>query len=235
MSFDKLKALSSRAARKLIIAIDGPAGSGKSTVAKLLAERLNYLYIDTGAMYRALTYKALWEGLDLEDKEVLVELAKRSTITLKKGPEVYVDNRKVTEEIRAPEVTKSVSYLAKLAEVRERMVNQQREMGKGGGVVLEGRDIGTVVFPEADYKFYLDASLKERVRRRFQELKAKGHRACLKEVEEEISIRDREDESREIGPLKIAEGATVIDSTRMSIGEEVEAVLKCITDKLLNC
>ncbi len=218
--------------KKLIIAIDGPAGSGKSTIAKLLAKRLSYLYIDTGAMYRAITYKALREGLDLKDKKALVELARKTTIVLEnkeEGLEVYVDNQKVTEKIRTPEVTNSVSYLAKLAGVRERMVNLQREMGKGGGVVLEGRDIGTVVFPEADYKFYLDASLEERAKRRFRELKAKGHRAHLEEVEEEMRVRDWRDKGRAIGPLKVAEGAILIDSTGMSIEEEVEAVLKYIT------
>ncbi len=211
--------------KKLIIAIDGPA------VAKLVAERLGYLYVDTGAMYRGITYKALREGLDLEDEKVLVKLAGNTSIALKKGNdnlEVYVDDRKVTEEIRAPQVTNSVSYLAGLPGVRERMVKLQREMGRGGGVVLEGRDIGTVVFPTADYKFYLDASLEERSRRRFRELIAKGYKVNLKEIEKEVKIRDREDKSRKVGPLKVAEGAIVIDSTGMSIEEEVEAVLKYI-------
>ncbi|NOX97422.1 MAG: (d)CMP kinase [Nitrospirae bacterium] len=215
----------------LIIAIDGPAGSGKSTVAKLVAERLGYLYIDTGAMYRGITYKALREGLDLEDEKALVKLAGNTSLALKKSNdnlEVYVDDRKVTEEIRAPQVTNSVSYLARLPGVRERMVKLQREMGRGGGVVLEGRDIGTVVFPTADYKFYLDASLEERSRRRFRELIAKGYKVNLKEVEKEVKIRDREDRSRKVGPLKVAGGAIVIDSTGMSIEEEVEAVLKYI-------
>ncbi len=222
---------SSGKAKKLIIAIDGPAGSGKSTVAKLVAERLGYLYIDTGAMYRGITYKALREGLDLKDEKALVKLAGNTSLVLKKREdnlEVYVDGKKVTEEIRTPRVTNSVSYLAKLAGVRERMVNLQREMGRGGGAVLEGRDIGTVVFPDADYKFYLDATLEERARRRFRELRAKGFQVNLKEVEEEVVIRDREDKSRDIGPLKVAEGAIVIDSTGMSIEEEVEAVLKHI-------
>ena len=215
--------------KRLIIAIDGPAGSGKSTVAKLIAKRLNYLHIDTGAMYRAITYKALQKGLDLEDEKALVELAGKSNIVLGKDMKVYVDNQEVTEEIRAPQVTNSVSYLAKLAEIREKMVNRQREMGKEGGVVLEGRDIGTVVFPEADYKFYLDASLKERARRRFRELRAKGHKASLEEVEKEAIIRDGEDKGRETGPLKVAEGAIIINSTGKSIEEVVKAVLKHIT------
>lgn len=220
--------------KKLIIAIDGPAGSGKSTVAKLIAGRLNYLYIDTGAMYRGVTWKAIREGLNLEDEKVLVELAQRTSIVLEKEGddlELYVDNYRVTKDIRTPQVTNSVSYLAKLAGVRERMVNLQREMGKGGGVVLEGRDIGTVVFPEADYKFYLDASPEERASRRFRELKAKGYKVKLEEVEAEIRTRDGEDRTREIGPLKVAEGAIVIDSTEMSIEEEVEEVLKYITSE----
>ncbi len=160
-----------------------------------------------------------------------MKLAGNTSIAFKKGNgnrEVYVDDQKVTEEIRAPQVTNSVFYLARLPGVRERMVKLQREMGRGGGVVLEGRDIGTVVFPTADYKFYLDASLEERSRRRFRELKAKGYEVNLKEVEKEVKIRDREDRSRKVGPLKVAGGAIVIDSTGMSIEEEVEAVLKYI-------
>ena len=182
-------------------------------------------------MYRGITFKALREGLDLKDEKALVKLAGNTSIVLKKREdnlEVYVDGKKVTEEIRTPRVTNSVFYLAKLAGVRERMVNLQREMGRRGGAVLEGRDIGTVVFPDADYKFYLDATLEERARRRFRELRAKGLRVNLKEVEEEVVIRDREDKSRDIGPLKVAGGAIVIDSTGMSIEEEVQAVLKHI-------
>ena len=217
----------------LTIAIDGPAGSGKSTIAKLVARRLDYLYIDTGAMYRAITWKALQENIDLKDEEALVRLAQRTEILFKEEGDnlkVYVDGQNVTREIRVPQVTNNVFYLAGLAGVRERMVNLQREMGNGGGVVVEGRDIGTVVFPRADYKFYLDASLQERTRRRFEELISRGHKVELTEVEEEIKARDGEDKGREIAPLKIAEGAVAIDSTEMRIEEEVEAILKHISN-----
>ncbi|MCD5390275.1 (d)CMP kinase [candidate division NPL-UPA2 bacterium] len=219
--------------RGLTITIDGPAGSGKSTIAKLVARRLNYLYIDTGAMYRAVTWKALQEKIDLKDEEVLVRLAQRTEILLKKagdGLEVYVDGQNVTGEIRLPQVTNNVFYLARLAGVRERMVKLQREMGEEGGVVVEGRDIGTVVFPRADYKFYLDASLQERTRRRFEELRSQGHKVELNEIGEEIKARDGEDKGRRIAPLKIAEGAIVIDSTEMRIEEEVSAILKYIRE-----
>lgn len=219
--------------RELTITIDGPAGSGKSTIAKLVAKHLNYLYIDTGATYRAVTWKAMRNGVNLKDEEALVRLAVETEVELRKaedGLEVYVDGQNVTGEIRIPEVTNNVFYLARLAGVRERMVNLQREMGRQGAVVVEGRDIGTVVFPQADYKFYLDASLKERARRRFKELSAREHKVDLKQVEKEVKVRDNEDEGREIAPLKIAEGAIVIDSTEMRIEEEVSAILKYIRE-----
>ncbi|MCK4436762.1 (d)CMP kinase [bacterium] len=219
--------------RELTITIDGPAGSGKSTIAKLVAKHLNYLYIDTGATYRAVTWKAMRNGVNLKDEEALVRLAVETEVELRKaedGLEVYVDGQNVTGEIRIPEVTNNVFYLARLAGVRERMVNIQREMGRQGAVVVEGRDIGTVVFPQADYKFYLDASLKERARRRFKELSAREHKVDLKQVEKEVKVRDNEDEGREIAPLKIAEGAIVIDSTEMRIEEEVSAILKYIRE-----
>lgn len=216
----------------LIVTIDGPAGSGKSTIAKLVAKRLKYLYLDTGAMYRAITWKALKEKVDLKDEEALVGLAQRTDILLKKrgdNLEVYVDGQNVTEEIREPQVTNKVFYLARLAGVREKMVELQREVGKEGGVVVEGRDIGTVVFPQADYKFYLDATPGERAQRRFKELKDKGHQVELNEIEKKMKARDEEDKGREIAPLKKAQGAIVIDSTEMSIEEEVKSILKYIS------
>lgn len=210
----------------LVIAIDGPSGSGKSTIARLVAQKLNYIYIDTGAIYRAITYKAMRDKVNLEDEEALVELANKTKIYFK-YPRVYLDGEDVSERIRAPEVTRNVSHLANLPGVREPMTNLQREMGKDGGVV-EGRDIGTVVFPDADYKFYLDASLEERARRRYRELIGKGHRVTLSEITEEIHTRDNLDKGREAAPLRIAQGAIIIDSTRMSVEEVVNTVLSNI-------
>jgi cytidylate kinase len=214
--------------KKLIIAIDGPSGSGKSTIARLVAQKLNYTYIDTGAIYRAITYKAMRDGVDLEDEVALVRLANKAKICLKgdhRESNVYLDGEDISEKIRTPEVTRNVSYLAALSGVRKRMTNLQREMGKNSGVVAEGRDIGTVVFPDADYKFYLDASLEERAQRRYKELVAKGHKVALPEIANEMQLRDSLDRGREIAPLKIAQGATIIDTTMMRIDEVVEAVL----------
>ncbi len=209
-----------------VIAIDGPAGSGKSTISRIAAEKLNYLYVDTGAMYRALTWKALCEKLDLTDEKSLVKLAKRTSIKLKKDGKVFVDDIDVTTEIRNPEVTKNVSYIANVPEVRECMVALQREMGKEGGVVLEGRDIGTIVFPDADRKIYLDAEVGERIRRRYEELKEKGYRVRIDEVEEELRLRDEKDKGRKVAPLRVADGAVVIDTTHMNIDEVVETILR---------
>jgi cytidylate kinase len=214
--------------KKLVIAIDGPSGSGKSTIARLVAQKLNYTYIDTGAIYRAVTYKAMQEGVNFKDKTELIELANKAKVCFKDGhcgPRIYLDGKDISEEIRAPEVTKNVSYLAALPGVREPITSLQREMGRNGGVVAEGRDIGTVVFPNADYKFYLDASLEERAQRRYKELIAMGHKVVLPEITAEMHLRDNLDRGREVAPLKIAQGAIMIDSTRMSIKEVVEAVL----------
>lgn len=218
-----------------VIAIDGPSGSGKSTIARLVAQKLNYTYIDTGAIYRAITYKAMKEGVDFKDKAALEKLANKVKICLKGdhcGSKVYLDGEDVSEKIRAPEVTRNVSCLAALPGVRGPMTSLQREIGKNGGVVAEGRDIGTVVFPDADYKFYLDASLKERARRRYEELVASGHKAALSELTSEMHLRDNLDKGREVAPLKIAQRAIIIDSTRMSIKEIVEAVLNKINDTI---
>lgn len=214
-----------------VIAIDGPSGSGKSTIARLVAQKLNYTYIDTGAIYRAVTYKAMQERVDFEDETALTRLANKVKICFKgEQSRVCLDGEDVSEKIRAPEVTRNVSYLARLSGVREPMTSLQRKMGKNGGVVAEGRDIGTVVFPGADYKFYLDASLEERARRRYEELAVKGHKVALPEITGEMHLRDDLDRGREIAPLKIAQKAIIIDSTRMSIEEVVEAVLSKIDD-----
>ena len=214
--------------KRLIIAIDGPAGSGKSTVSRIAASKLNYLYFDTGAMYRALTYKALQEKLDLTDEKGLINLAKKTSIRLMKNGKVLLDNNDVTQAIRDPEVTRSVFYIASAPGVRKHMVTLQREIGKDGGVVVEGRDITTVVFPDAEKQIYLDASVRERVKRRHKELKSRGYRTTRKVVEKELHSRDKHDKGRKVAPLRIAENATVIDTTNMNIEEVVKAILDLV-------
>ena len=218
----------------MVIAIDGPAGSGKSTVAKLLAKKLGYLYVDTGAMYRALTYKALAEKVDLENENILTSLSRQTKILLKEKEgklKVFVDGEDATENIREEAVTNNAFYVARAPAVRAEMVKQQREMAEENNLVMEGRDIGTVVFPGADLKVYLDASLKERAERRFLELKEKGVKTSIKRIEEEVKIRDEKDKSRKVAPLKVAKDAFVLDSTEMEIEEEVNLILKKWRDK----
>ncbi len=213
----------------MVIAIDGPAGSGKSTVAKLLAEWLGYLYVDTGAMYRALTWKALKEKTDLKDEDALTSLSRQTEILLKeeKGKlRVFVDGKEVTEAIRGESVTNNAFYIARAPSVRAELVKQQRRMAKENNLVMEGRDIGTVVFPKAKLKVYLDASLKERARRRFLELKEKGIKTDLEVIKKQLQARDKEDKGRKVAPLKIAKEAFVIDSTKMKIEEEVDLILR---------
>jgi len=204
----------------MIIAIDGPAGSGKSTVAKLVARRLGFLYIDTGAMYRSLTLKAMQDKLNLNDEKVLIDMAKNTKIEL---------NPKAAA-IRMPEVTNNISYIANVPGVRSEMVKWQRAFGYKSkkGAVLEGRDIGTVVFPDAERKFYLDASVTERARRRFKELKEKGMKINLGQIEEDIRIRDKKDKTRPVGALKKAKDAVLIDTTELTIEQAVEKVLSYI-------
>jgi len=217
----------------MIIAIDGPAGSGKSTVSKKIAKRLGLLYVDTGAMYRALTLKAVRGKLDLKDKDALVRIAKETAIELsydKKGDlVVYLDEKDVSSEIRTPELTNKVKFIAGVPGVRTEMVKIQRAIAKEGkGAVLEGRDIGTVVFPDADKKFYLDADFKERSRRRYNELAAAGEDVSLAAIEEDVRTRDKNDIEREIGPLKKAKDAVKIDTTYLSIEETVEKILSYV-------
>jgi len=213
-----------------IIAIDGPAGSGKSTVAKRVAKKLNFLYIDTGAMYRALTLKAIRGDISFDDKNKIVDLSQRTDIRLKDAEshlEVYLDGKDVTEEIRTMEVTSKVKFIASLGAVRENMVRLQRDLGySSSGAVLEGRDIGTVVFPDAAYKFYLDADFEIRAERRFTELKGKSFDVDLDEIKKDLKSRDLSDSSRKIGPLKKAEDAVLIDTTDMTIDEVVDEILK---------
>ena len=221
-----------KAPKPLIIAIDGPAGSGKSTVSKIIAKRLALLYIDTGAMYRALTLKAMRQGIDLEDEKSLVSLAKSTKLGLKEsadGLHVALDGEDVSLAIRTPDVTANVKYIARTPGVRHEMVALQRSIGrKDGGAILEGRDIGTVVFPDADYKFYLDANSDERAKRRCKELIESGLPVSEISVKEDILVRDDSDMKRSVGALKKCDDAIFVDTTDLSIDGVVEKILKFI-------
>lgn len=216
----------------MIIAVDGPSGAGKSTVAKILAQRLGFLYIDTGAMYRALTLKALEDKVDLNDAKMLEELAGKVNIDLRNNPDgslsVFLDGKDVSLKIRQPQITRVVSDIAKVKEVRRVMVKMQAELGKRGSCVLDGRDIGTVVFPQAERKFYIDASMQERVNRRFKELKGMGEEVSREEVNNDLANRDKIDSSRPVGPLKKAADAIYIDTTNLSIEEVLQEMIKRI-------
>lgn len=214
--------------RKIIIAIDGPAGSGKSTTARLVAQRLGYAYIDTGAMYRALTLKVIESGVDPNDEKGIVKLAENTRIEIlyKNGDfKVFLDGEDVTEKIRTPQVTSFVSLVSAHPRVREKMVEKQRELGKNGGVVMDGRDIGTVVFPKADLKIFMKADVKERAKRRQKEMENQGLHIELDELIKDIEERDKLDSTREVAPLKKAEDAIEIDTTNLTIEEQVELVL----------
>jgi CMP/dCMP kinase len=220
--------------KKLTIAIDGPSGAGKSTVARSLAKRLGYVYIDTGAMYRSVALRVKEKGISPEDEVALNPLAASlhiSFITQGEQTHVLCDGKDVTEAIRIPEISRLASTISKQKGVREALVQMQREMGEGGGVVLEGRDIGTVVFPDADVKFYLDAEGEERVRRRYHEMVEKGVRADFKETQEELIQRDHNDMHRDHSPLKKAEDAVFIDSTHRSVEEVVEEMVRIVKTK----
>ena len=213
----------------LKIAIDGPAGSGKSTTAKLVAKALGLLPIDTGAMYRAVALKVIREKIDPYDEEKVGEIAGKVNIEQKlENGEIhtYLDGEDVSTAIRTPEVNNTVSIISAYPSVRKKMVELQRKLAKAGGVVLEGRDIGTVVLPDADLKVYMIASLEERARRRLKELREKGMDVSLKDVKQEILMRDEMDSKREYSPLKIPEDAFILDTTNLTVEEQVEKILK---------
>ena len=216
----------------MIIAIDGPAGAGKSTVARLVAKRLGYLYINTGAMYRAITLKALQNGIDLENENKLVELAKDSKISFEDGgSRVILDGNDVSQEIRTPEIDKKISVVVKHPHLREIMVKQQQDIGKQGNAVSEGRDLTTVVFPDAEVKIYLDASLDERTKRRYEELKQKGYDLDVIQVQKDTARRDESDKTREHGPLRLAQDAILLDTTGMNIEQVIESILDIVKKK----
>ena len=217
----------------MIIAIDGPAGSGKSTVAKLVAKRLNYRYIDTGAMYRAVAWTAQKKGLSLTDETAMAELARSLKIEFVPGADgqsVLVDGENATAHLKNETVGKGAATVAAQKSVREVLVARQRQIGETGNVVMDGRDIGTVVFPQANKKFFFVADAEERGRRRYEELKSKNPDLDLKIIIEEIRQRDHEDCNRKISPLVSAEDALEVDTTRLSIEEVTDHVLKNINN-----
>ena len=214
---------------KKIIAVDGPAGAGKSTVSKIVAARLGYTYIDTGAMYRAVALKCNEElGMRNEEltEQLLVEVTRDIEIKLDAAGKIFLDGREVTKEIRTPEVSRGASDVAKFGVVREKLTQLQRAMATHGSVIMDGRDIGTQVLPNADLKIFLTASVEERARRRFEELKEKNFAADFEQIKKEISLRDKQDSEREIAPLAQAEDAVLLDSTNLTIKEVVEEILR---------
>ncbi len=210
----------------MIIAIDGPAGAGKSTVAKILAKKLGFLYIDTGAMYRALTLKALDNHVPVNDEAAVIRLAQGVKIDLINNPDgpltVMLDGKDVSLAIRQPRITQFVSDVAKIKEVRQVLVQMQREMGRRGDCILDGRDIGTVVFPGAQRKFFIDASPGERVNRRYKELNGLGQKVEEQDVAADLANRDKIDSTRQTSPLRQAADAIYIDTTALSIEQVVE-------------
>ena len=211
--------------KKYVIAIDGPAASGKSTTAKGLAKKLKYVYIDSGAMYRAGALMSIQEGIDLADEKKLAEMLKQITIKIKyneAGNKIFLNGEDVSKRIREADITKLSSQIAVIGIVRTKMVELQREMGMQGGVIMDGRDIGTVVFTNADFKFFMLADVKTRALRRWEEAKSKGENLSLDSIEQELIWRDKNDSEREISPLKQAADAIPIDTSNLSISQQVD-------------
>ncbi len=221
--------------KRLIIAIDGPAASGKSTTAKLLAKQLGYLYLDSGAMYRACALAALEQDIAHSDIARLDKLLETIDIRIEYSPDgnkVLLNDIDVTKRIREEDISRLASDISTLGPVREKMVELQRQMGNEGGVIMDGRDIGTVVFPHAELKFFMIASAEERARRRCEELIVKGLEADYETVLKELQERDKQDSTRALAPLKPATDAIEIDTTRLSIEEQVELLYQYVQEKL---
>ncbi|SDN03539.1 cytidylate kinase [Limosilactobacillus mucosae] len=210
------------------MAIDGPASSGKSTVAKIIAKRFGYVYCDTGAMYRSVTWAALENGIDVSDTKRVIDLARRIKITFEPGQpdqRVFVDGHEVTKDIRTEKIAANVSAVAAIPEVRAQMVEQQRQIAQAGGIVMDGRDIGTTVLPDAQIKVFLVASAHERARRRYEENLQKGLATqSLDELEAAIKLRDQKDSTRKVSPLTQAEDAILIDTTSLTIDQVVDEI-----------
>lgn len=216
----------------VIITIDGPAGSGKGTVAKAVAKRLGYLYMDTGAMYRAVALSVLRKAVRIDDEKGLDELTSQTRIVFENGEnyaqEVFLNGEDVTDEIRIPEISRFSSDIAAKRVVRTHLKKMQRKIGEKGNIVADGRDMGTYVFPDADFKFYIDAALDERARRRWLQLRESGVRADIEEVKSEIRIRDKQDTERSESPLHPAHDAVIIDTTDLEIDEVVQRLIETI-------
>lgn len=220
-----------------IVGIDGPAGSGKGTVTKQIANKLGLVNIDTGSTYRCVALEVLNRNISLEDKEKIIEVAKDVKIDIKSTPSgdiVYLNGKNVTKEIRSKEVTKIVSPVSSIKEVRYVMVDLQRKLAEGKNIIMEGRDICTYVFPNADVKIYLDASIEERAKRRYKENQEKNIDMTYEEVYENIRKRDENDKAKEIGALKLAEDSIIVDTTNLTIDEAVEKIIDII-EKKINC
>jgi cytidylate kinase len=217
--------------RKLIIAIDGPSGAGKGTISRTVSEALGYRHVDTGAMYRAVAWKAAHDGLQLDNEDVVTRLALNADLVVEGGV-VTIDGHDVTRAIRTPEIDKAATIVARLPRVREALVARQRQIGEQRGVVMEGRDIGTVVFPDADVKIYLDASAEERARRRATDTAHSGSQAGQAAVAAAIDARDKADTTRTISPLSLAPDATLIDTTHMPIHEVVDRVMALVRSRV---
>ncbi len=223
--------------KKITIAIDGPAASGKSTTARRVARELGYTYIDTGAMYRAVTLQALRENVPVRTETGVAQIAEGIDLQFGKDPEktvLFMNGEDISEDIRTPEIDAQISPVAANPEVRKILVKKQQEMGRDGGVVLDGRDIGTVVFPAAELKIFMIAGVRERAERRKKELEQKGLKIDLQEVMDEIRRRDKEDTGRSHGPLKKADDAIEIDTTDLSIPEQVRLILEMARKKIQN-
>lgn len=220
----------------LIIAIDGPAAVGKSTLAKLIARELDFLYIDTGAMYRAITWKVLKNSININNENIISDLVSDTCITiervnsnnLKNDNRIFVDGEDVTEEIRDPKIDRNVSQIARLPKIRKQLIHLQRKLAEKGNIIMEGRDIGSVILPKADIKLYFTASEEERIKRRYTELIDKGYQVNYEEVKEQIVQRDEIDSKRKYAPLIKAKDAIVIDSTEKSIEEVKDEIFKII-------
>jgi len=217
----------------LIIAIDGPAAVGKSTMGKLIARELGYTYIDTGAIYRAITWKVLKNNIDINDENMISDIVSKTyiTISLKDYYHIFVDGEDVTEKIRDPKIDRNVSQIARLPKIRRQLIHLQRKLAEKGNIVMEGRDIGSVILPKADIKLYFSASEEERIKRRYKELIDKGYDVDYEEVKKHIVKRDEIDSKRKYAPLIKPKDAIIIDSTEKSIEEVKVEILKIIKSK----